>query len=924
MRSGNEKAKSVVEKVSRSSMDDISSQLEKRQSKEAMIADLKAARKMGPKPASQTSKRQPVQSFPLKNNRNEKPKQQATSNADDEKMKALLKSSLPKNLPKPTPVPVVNATLTPAMQRKLLFEKLAADEKIKEETRKSQKKRTINNGTTIGENMTPMPVTAPPNTHKLVKDSLALLSKPIKKELSTNQLDEVQKNPTNPSSTKKSYMMNIKKENEPTSDIVPDDHKQTPSMPLSQTKQGPVMSVTKLTSEQEKILATQFEIKDYLSRKEMRALALKANLTDAQVRDWFKAKRVKEDTPMIVEEKSSGVSITSTPIVVKQEPLEEAEDQVPVVRPAVVNSVANIVVKQEPEDEPDSAVLDPLTGNLLKKSNVDRKLEDILAKAPLLDSLTKKIEMVSKPPNSKDNMKNKLNDIIDILDDEIEITKENIVNPGPKEKPLTKVLNTFLSQVEQLEKSMDVNEFSKNIELDVILKETKRKDEIIKDLTSEISDKKNEIINLGKELNDKNDDIESILLNSVSKETFIRSQFQNLTTEVRKLKQEKADSVILQDRIKELEGKLRKKTHEVEDLKAKYDSSQTNLKKRDKDIKDLEEMSTKMIGDITKGIGEKLAVAKTKEQELKASLEKNATMESDLDELGKRFKKLNDDLTQIKAEEKATNEALSEKCTELAKSVKRKDEEVFMIRSENDNLVIKMEGQLETIKTANEENEKLKDQVNNLTNRFRSKVKEIQETLSNYNDTLKSKNKEIVDQAQEIFKLKEENGGQLKLISTLEDTVENNAKEITNLKMTGETMKKILEERRTETQKRKRKTVPDEEIISCKRINIRTQVDRIPILASCLPPSKRLTNIFLSPISLQVSAPLLSLGYNWPIVPYTPPTSLLGLLSPVERVTRCMSKGQGSKRKIKCRNTGSEKKFRISVANRPVRNVICS
>ena len=86
--------------------------------------------------------------------------------------------------------------------------------------------------------------------------------------------------------------------------------------------------------------------------------------------------------------------------------------------------------------------------------------------------------------------------------------------------------------------------------MDVVLKETKRKDEIIQDLTSEISEKKNEITNLGKELNDKNDDIESILLNSVSKETFIRSQFQNLTTEVRKLKQEKADSVILQDKIK--------------------------------------------------------------------------------------------------------------------------------------------------------------------------------------------------------------------------------------------------------------------------------------------------------------------------------------------------------------------------------------
>merc|ERR1719233_2251928 len=134
---------------------------------------------------------------------------------------------------------------------------------------------------------------------------------------------------------------------------------------------------------------------------------------------------------------------------------------------------------------------------------------------------------------------------------------------------------------------MDVNEFSKNIEMDVILKETTRKDEIIKDLTSEVSDKKNEITNLGKELNDKNDDIESILLNSVSKETFIRSQFQNLTTEVRKLKQEKADSVILQDKIKELENRLRKKTHEMEDLKAKYESSQIDLKKRNKDIKDL-------------------------------------------------------------------------------------------------------------------------------------------------------------------------------------------------------------------------------------------------------------------------------------------------------------------------------------------------
>merc|ERR1719233_520019 len=288
-----------------------------------------------------------------------------------------------------------------------------------------------------------------------------------------------------------------------------------------------------------------------------------------------------------------------------------------------------------------------------------------------------------------------------------------------------------------------------------------------------------------------------------------------------------------------------------------------------------------MIGDITKGIGEKLAVAKTKEQELKVSLEKNVTMESDLDELGRRFKQLNDDLTRIKAEDKATNDALSEKCTELAKSVKRKDEEVFMIRSENDNLIIKMEGQTETIKTTN---------------------------------------KEIVDQAQEISKLKEENGDKLKLIRTLEDTVDNHTKEITDLKMTGETMKKLLDERRT-SQQRKRKAVPDEELL-CKRLNIRAQVGRIPILDSCPPSSKGLTNIFLSPISLQVSVPILSLGYNWPVVPYSPPTSLLGLLLPAERMTRCSRQGQRSKRKIRSQGQGSEKKFRISLANRPVKNVI--
>merc|ERR1719318_812111 len=253
--------------------------------------------------------------------------------------------------------------------------------------------------------------------------------------------------------------------------------------------------------------------------------------------------------------------------------------------------------------------------------------------------------MVKKPTSDgKDKMKNEISNIIDILDDEIEITKETIVNPGPKEKPLSKTLNKFLSQVEQLEKSMDVSEFSKNIEIETIIKESSRKDETISELTTEVNEKKNEANYLAKELQDKNDEIESILLNSVSKETFVRTQFQSLTSEVRKLKLEKADAIALQEKIRELESKLRKKNYEAEDWKMKYDSSQTLLKEKDEELKGLEETSTKMIGDITKGIGEKLALSKTRELELKHTLEKNERLEADLKELGQTFKQQNDDL----------------------------------------------------------------------------------------------------------------------------------------------------------------------------------------------------------------------------------------------------------------------------------------
>jgi len=696
-----------------------------------------------------------------------------------------------------------------------------------------------------------------------------------------------------------------------------------------------------VSAEQERILNTQFQIKDYLSRKEMRSVARKADLTDAQVRDWFKARRIQEDTPMIVDEKHSEVMLSSSPVIVKQEPLDEvAEAEIPIIEnpniELAVNEedVANVVVKQEPEDEPDSAVLDPLTGNLLKKSNVDKKLEDILAKAPLLDALTKKIEMVSKPANtSKDKMKDQLSDIIDILDDEIEITKENIVNPGPKEKPLNKVLNKFLSQVEQLEKSMDVNEFSKNIEIEVIVKENKRKDEIINDLTAEVSEKKEEIANLGKELNDKNDDIESILLNSVSKETFIRSQFQSLTSEVRKLKQDKADAAALQEKIRDLEVKLRKKSHEVEDLKTKYDSSQTQLKKKDQDIKDVEEMSTKLIGDITKGIGEKLATAKTKEQELISCQGKNETLESDLKELEKRFKQQNDDLIRIKADEKANNEQLSEKFAELAKSVKRKDEEVFILRSENDNLILKIEGNVDAIKSKDEEIDKLKEQVNNLTSRFRNKVKEIQETLSNYNETLKSKNKEIVEQAEEILELKGKISNQVDLITKLEHTSEVYAQEIVDLKLSKETMKKCLDKHKAvvverevsdsdkspkSDQKKRKFSGSEDETISIKRMVFDQSGERGAVLTNVSQVDS--ASIFLSPLSLQFPLPHLSLGYNWPVVPYSPPASLLGNItsSQVEKPAR---RGTPSCKRKKSTVGISRKRFRISVVNRPVFNL---
>lgn len=960
MRSGNEPPTAnanILDKVSKTSMGDLSTQLEKRKSKEDMIAELKDAKKVGSNPKYQNWKTSVQQNIQVKNKSllNSLPKQLVPNQSlassfknrsDDDNMKALLKSSLPKNFTKPV---VAEAAMSPAMQRKLLFEKLAEDEKLKE-TKKSRRAAKILPNDDVAKRPKPSDQTEQSNTRKLVEDSISLLNKPIKKEPIPNIGAQKEIFPQELTKKKSNHraplVLKIKQENVAVDDDLINDPLPSKAFPTPPQVQPPPppqalpsSSSTSLTADQVKILSSQFVIKDYLSRKEMRSLAIKSNLTDAQVRDWFKARRVEEDTPLIVDEKQSDVQLANSTITVKQEPVDE-DVVLPTIDSVVQNAVANVNVKQEPEDEPDSAVLDPMTGKLLKKSNVDKKLEDILAKASLLDSLTKKIELVNKPVNkSKDKMKNQLGDIIDILDDDIEITKENIVNPGPKEKPLAKVLNKFLTQVEQLEKSMGVNEFSKNIEIETIVKENSRKQETISDLEIEVNEKRKEVVYLSKELNDKNDEIESILLNSVSKETFIRTQFQSLTSEVRKLKQEKADITTLNEKIRELEVKLRKKSHDTEDLKLKYDSAQGLLNQKDKDIRDLEEMSTKMIGDITKGIGEKLAVAKKREQELKTTLEKNETLEFDLKELGLTFKQQNEDLIRIRAEEKEINLKLSVKCGDLAKSVIQKDDEISTLKNRNERLTLINKENVDAIKYRDEEIDRLKEQVSSLTKRFRNKVKEIQETLSNYNETLKSKNTELVTQAEEIIVLKEQTSNQVEIIKKLKDTDESYIKEVAHLKLSLTENKTALEEykvvKKSKSVKRKFSSDLVEEVHMIKRVALKHSEQNNPNSSELQLPSPLLFLArYPSSISLQLAAPPLSIGYNWPLVSYRPASILhTGQATKTEDESPVVEaenkkdtpaiegKSEGGKRKKQLVVQSSRKRFRLSAANRPVSNL---
>ena len=513
-----------------------------------------------------------------------------------------------------------------------------------------------------------------------------------------------------------------------------------PPPPTHSESSLPSTNSSSLTPQQLDVLQKQFEIKDYLSRKEMRTVAIKTGLTDAQVRDWFKQKRDEEDIPTIIDEKPAEYQLNHSKYGVKQEPVDAPEDDYgfdKLNREAIEDSIDGVsAVKQEAvtldEDEtgPDSAVLDPLTGKLVKQRRIDKEIENIMSKAPVLESLAKKIESVNKPVNSfKENFKSKVGNIIDILDDDIMITEENIVNPGgPKDKPMSNVLNKFLSQVEELEKTIEDNTGSSNFQL---LRSNIMKDEQLAEISAEVETQQGEISHLRKELQDKNEEIESILLNSVSKETFVRTQFQSLTTEVQQLRTENKEKKCLEERVKELEKLIKQKKYETEELKERHELTLGNMK-------ELEETSTNMIAEITRGVGEKLSFAKTREKDFALVEEKNLHLVEEVSRLEKQIVQLNGDHFKVR-------EDLSENLKTQAETILQKDEEIG----------------------------KLKGQVGNLTKRFKDKVKEIQETLSKYNETLKSKNQEITEKSTEISNLKVIEGNQGKLIKMLKESVQN-------------------------------------------------------------------------------------------------------------------------------------------------------
>ena len=316
---------------------------------------------------------------------------------------------------------------------------------------------------------------------------------------------------------------------------------------------------------------------------------------------------------------------------------------------------------------------------------------------------------------------------------------------------------------------------------------------------------------------------------------------------MRDLRQDKTEKKDLQEKIKELEKQLKNKSHEAEDWKEKFEKSVKN-------VKELEETSTNMIGEITKGVAEKLAVAKTKEKELVLVEEKNLFFIGEVSKLEKQIIQLNED--HYKARQELTQNL---------------DDKVRVI-SERDKDIVK-----------------LKNQVSNLTRRFKEKVKEIQETLSTYNETLKVKNCEISERDKEIFDLKEMQLTQSTLIKMLKDSVAKMNTERSELKSTEQELREKLKcsedqlqvakdeiksrpkiEEKPKQLKRKRATGKEES--NAPKVRKLLAVEHFPstLAPFLLFPEFEMLRfpVFDHPVQLETPTAATTEEHCWPVVPY--------------------------------------------------------
>ena len=258
----------------------------------------------------------------------------------------------------------------------------------------------------------------------------------------------------------------------------------------------------------------------------------------------------------------------------------------------------------------------------------------------------------------------------------------------------------------------------------------------------------------------------------------------------------------------------------------------------------------------------------------------------------------------------------------------------------NERLTLINKENVDAIKYRDEEIDRLKEQVSSLTKRFRNKVKEIQETLSNYNETLKSKNTEIVTQAEEIIVLKEQTSNQVEIIKKLKDTDESYIKEVAHLKLSLTENKTALEEynvvKKSKSVKRKFSPELVEEVHMIKSVALKHLEQNKPNSSELQLPSALLfLPRYPSSISLQLAAPPLSIGYNWPLVSYRPASILhTGQATKTEDDAPAVEaenkedapaitqgKSEGGKRKKRLVVQSSRKRFRLSAANRPVSNL---